>query len=332
MQSVYLEHSTGGGLERMCRGALCALLLTIMVVAGTGTALAESARTYGSPQEAVKALIAAAKANDKEELLNILGTEAGSLVFSGDETADSIERANFVKAYEAKHGLVSYTADEAAGKPERRFLEIGKDNWPFPIPIVADQSGKRWSFDSKAGVEELLNRRIGRNELAAIEVCRAYVDAQYEYYRLNPEKSPVPHFARKIASSPGKHDGLYWENKPGEPESPLGVLVAAAADDGYSPVQQGEDRAYHGYRYRVLTSQGEHGAQGAFNYIADDLMFGGFALLAYPDNYGVSGVMSFIVNQDGVVYEKNLGKDTARLAPKITSFNPDSAWNKIDQP
>lgn len=332
MHSVYLEHSAGRGLTRMRRGVFYTLLLAIMVVAGTSSALAESARTYGSPQEAVKAFVAAAKANDKQELLNILGPEAKDLVFSGDEVADNAERAKFVKAYEVKHGLVSYAADEGAGKPERLFLEIGKDDWPFPIPVVADQSGKSWSFDSKAGVEELLNRRIGRNELATIEVCRAYVDAQYEYYRLNPEKSPVPYFARKIASSPGKHDGLYWESKPGEAESPLGALVAEAADDGYSLVQQGESRAYYGYRYRVLTSQGEHAAQGAFSYIGDDLMFGGFALLAYPENYGVSGVMSFIVNQDGVVYEKNLGEDTARLAPKITSFDPDDTWNKIDRP
>ncbi len=332
MQSAYLETNTGRGLPRLYPGVFCALLLAIVVVAGAPSAKAESVRTYDSPQNAVKALIDAAKANDKDELLKILGPEAKSLVFSGDETADNAERARFVKAYEVRHGLVSYIADEQSGKPARLFLEVGKDAWPFPIPIAADQTGKRWSFDGKAGVDELLSRRIGYNELATIEVCRAYVDAQYEYYRLNPEKSAVPHFARKIASSPGKRDGLYWETKPGEAESPLGALVAEAADDGYTPVQQGEDRSYYGYRYRVLTGQGEHGAQGAFSYIGNDLMFGGFALLAYPENYGVSGVMTFIVNQDGVVYEKNLGKDTGKLATKIADFDPDPTWNKIDEP
>ena len=332
MQNVYLKNNTGSGFSRRYPTVFCTLLLAIMVVAGASSARAESARTYDSPQNAVKALMDAAKANNKDELLKILGPEAKDLVFSGDETADNAERAKFVKAYETKHGLVSYIADEQAGKPERLFLEVGGAQWPFPIPIVADQSGKRWFFDGKAGVDELLSRRIGHNELAAIEVCRAYVDAQYEYYRLNPEKSPVPHFARKIASSPGKHDGLYWETKPGEAESPLGALVASAADDGYTPVRQGEDMAYYGYRYRVLTGQGEHAAQGAFSYVGADLMFGGFALLAYPENYGVSGVMTFIVNQDGMVYEKNLGKDTGRLATKITSFDPDDTWSKIDEP
>ena len=307
-------------------------MTAIMVVGGTAAAGAESSRTYDSPQDAVKALMDATKANDKAEVLKILGPEAKDLVFSGDEVADNAERARFVKAYEAKHGLVSYVADEEAGKPERFFLEVGEEAWPFPVPIVADQTGKRWSFDGKAVVDELLSRRIGYNELAAVEVCRAYVDAQYEYYRLNPEKSPMQHFAQKIASSKGKHDGLYWETKSGETPSPLGALVAAAADDGYSPVQQGEDRSYYGYRYRVLTEQGPYAAQGAFSYIGNDLMFGGFALLAYPDKYGTTGVMTFMVNQDGVIYEKNLGKDTERLATKIVSFDPDNTWSKVGEP
>ena len=332
MQSVAIEQSMGRGWALAGQSGLCALLLTIMVVAGTNLAQAGPSRVYASPQEAVKALLAAAKADDAAELVNIIGPEGKDLIMSGDDVADKAARAALVKAYQARHSLVSYVADEQAGAPKRLFLEIGKNDWPFPIPLVADKSGQGWFFDGQEGVEELINRRIGNNELAAIEACQAYVDAQYDYYRLNPEKTALPHFAAKIVSSQGQRDGLYWESKPDEPASPLGALVADAADDGYAPASEGEARAFHGYRYRVLTSQGPHAPQGAYSYVGNDLMFGGFALLAYPAKYGVSGIMSFMVNQDGVVYEKNLGQDTTRLASEITSFDPDQTWTKIDEP
>ncbi len=335
MYSAQLKKHTDRGLTQINKGLLTALLLATMVVVGAITTRAESVRTFDSPQAATKALVDAVQANDQAGLLSLLGPEAKDLLSSGDEVADAAERARFVSAYKEKHDLVSYEEDETADGPKRFFLEIGKDAWPLPIPVTDMSSGskdKRWGFDAKAGVEELLNRRIGRNELAVMEVCQAYVDAQYDYYRLNPEKSAVPHFAAKIVSSPGQHDGLYWESKDGAPASPLGALVAVAADDGYTPVQQGEERAYYGYRYRILTGQGAHAKQGAFSYMGKDLMFGGFALLAYPASYGVSGVMTFMVNQDGVVYQKNLGEDTAKLAPKIAVFDPDDTWNKAEEP
>ena len=335
MRSAYIINYIGKGLARSRNIALCVFALAMMLMSGYGPAMAEGARVFDSPQAAFDALIKAAQANDAKEITSILGPEAKELVNTGDAAADNAERAEFVKAYKEKHGVISYTEDDEAtakGAPERVFMEIGKNGWPFPIPMVAQAGGKGWSFDAKQGVEEILSRRVGHNELAAIEVCQAYVDAQYDYYRLNPEKSAIPHFAQKIASSPGKHDGLYWETKSGETPSPLGALVAAAADDGYSPVQQGEERSYYGYRYRVLTSQGTHAAQGAFSYIGNDLMFGGFALLAYPDKYGTTGVMTFMVNQDGVIYEKNLGKDTERLATKVVSFDPDKTWSKVGEP
>ena len=335
MHSAYISEYIGRGLAHGRKLTFGILALTALFVAISGMANAENARIYPSPQAAFEALAKAAQANDPNELVSILGPGAKELVDTGDAVADKVERAAFVKAYKEKHALISYTADDeamAAGAPQRLFMEIGKAGWPFPIPLVADASGKAWSFDARQGAEEILSRRVGRNELAAMEVCQAYVDAQYDYYRLNPEKSAVPHFARKIVSSQGQRDGLYWETKPGEPASPLGELVAAAADDGYTPVGQGQSRAYYGYRYRVLTAQGPHAAQGAYSYIGNDLMFGGFALLAYPDKYGSTGVMTFMVNQDGVLYEKNLGKDTGRLAPGIDSFDPDDTWRKVDEP
>ena len=335
MHSAYINTYIGKGLAYSHKIAFCAFLAAIMLMTGHGLARAENARVFDSPQAAFDALVKAAQANDKDAIVSILGPEAKELVDTGDAAADNAERAAFVKAYKEKHGLISYVEDDEAmakGAPERLFMEIGKNGWPFPIPLAAGDNGKAWSFDAKQGVEEILSRRVGHNELAAMEVCQAYVDAQYDYYRLNPEKSAIPHFAQKIASSKGKHDGLYWETKPGEPPSPLGALVAAAADDGYSPVQQGEDRSYYGYRYRVLTEQGPHAAQGAFSYVGNDLMFGGFALLAYPDKYGMTGVMTFMVNQDGVIYEKNLGEDTERLATKIVSFDPDNTWGKVGEP
>lgn len=325
-----------------------ALLLAGLFLSNATTAKAEAPKTFPSPESAVKALLEAVKTDNQAELLKIFGPEAKDLVSSGDEVADKAERAAFVKAYKTKHKLAAYAdivqdaenvgaeadanaeKDKAAPAPELRILQIGEKNWPFPIPIVPGPDGKAWFFDTKAGLEEVLDRRIGRNELSAMEVCRAYVDAQYDYYKLNPDKSIIPHFAAKIVSSPGKRDGLYWESKENEPASPLGQLMAEASASGYAAPQQGEQKPYHGYLYRILTEQGPAAPHGAYSYMGGDFMFGGFALLAFPANYGVTGVMSFMVNQDGVVYEKNLGEDTATLAEKIISYDPDASWNKIN--
>lgn len=307
------------------KSAVCVFLLTMAfsaaAVSGVEAKPARNAYFYDSPEAAAKALVSAIRANNKPEILNILGTSSKELIESGDEISDNAERAAFVRAYEEKNALVP-------GKNGKsRVLEIGAKGWPFPVPLVLEGKSGRWRFESKAGMEEMTNRRVGGNELSAMQVCLAYVDAQNEYYKLNPDKAAVEHFARKITSSPGKHDGLYWETKAGEAPSPLGALFAVAANDG-DRIARPDGKPYHGYRYHILASQGEHAMGGAHDYMERDLMVGGFALVAYPDVYGTSGVMTFIVNQDGVVYEKNLGKNTAALAQQITRFDPDKTWSK----
>ena len=319
-----------------------AALLVTLLAWTTGAAAADgNIRFYATPEDAAQALAAAAKAGDTKELLTILGPKAAPLARSGDAQTEGAERAAFASAYEKKHELVAPQPEQAGGEQakrpakgkanarELRILEIGENNWPFPIPLVRDPKNGRWFFDTAAGMQELLDRRIGNNELSAIQVCLAYVDAQNDYYRLNPEKAPVAHFAQKIASSPGKRDGLYWPAKEGEEKSPLGSLAASAEDAGKIRAEKPEAGTYHGYRYRVLTAQGANAVHGAYSYVENGLMFGGFALLAYPETYGVTGVMSFMVNQDGTVFEKNLGKSTASLAKRITVFNPDRSWAKV---
>ena len=319
--------------------ARVALLVTLLAWT-TGAAAADgNIRLYATPEEAAQALATATKSGDSKELLAILGPKAAPLVRSGNVQTDDADRAAFASAYEKKHELVApqpeQTEGEQAKRPAKgkanardlRILEIGENNWPFPIPLVREPKNGRWFFDTAAGMQELLDRRIGNNELSAIQVCLAYVDAQNDYYRLNPEKAPIAHFAQKIASSPGKRDGLYWPVKEGEEKSPLGSLAAAAEDAGKTRAEK--PGTYHGYRYRILTAQGANAAHGAYSYVENGLMFGGFALLAYPETYGVTGVMSFMVNQDGTVFEKNLGKSTASLARRITVFNPDRSWAKV---
>jgi hypothetical protein len=190
---------------------------------------------------------------------------------------------------------------------------VGKDNWPLPIPIVKDGAG--WRFDTLAAKAEILNRRIGRNELSAIQAVQAYVDAQREYYLRNPQNDKLLHYAQRIISTQGKRDGLYYPTKSGEPPSPLGALFAGG-------------RTYHGYRYRILKQQGPDAPGGAYDYVAQGKMIGGFALVAYPASYGSSGVMTFLINHDGVVYEKDLGPDTAQSVQEITRFNPDKSWKQ----
>ncbi len=323
--------------------ARIALLVTLLAWTAGAAAADGNIRFYATPEDAAQALAAATKAGDSKELLAILGPKAAPLVRSSDTRAGDVERAAFASAYEKKHDLVAPQPEQAGGEQtkspakgranarELRILEIGENNWPFPIPLVREPKNGRWFFDTAAGMQELLDRRVGNNELSAIQVCLAYVDAQNDYYRRNPENSPIAHFAQKITSSPGKRDGLYWLPKEGEEKSPLGSLAASAEDKGKAaPVQsQSGGGAYHGYRYRILTAQGANAAHGAYNYIENGLMFGGFALLAYPETYGVTGVMSFMVNQDGTVFEKNLGKSTASLAKRITVFNPDRSWAKV---
>ena len=292
------------------------LLAAALLVAATG---ASAQTTFATPDEAARGLIAAVRAADAKAMLAILGAEAKPILSSGDAVADRRAREAFVKACDEGNRLD--TSD-----PEKAVLRVGKDEWPFPVPIVKTASG--WRFDAKAGREEVLNRRVGRNELAVIEVLGAYVDAQREYYVRNPQNAKLLQYAQRLRSTEGKRDGLYWPVKAGERPSPLGPLVSGARTEGYKAPEPGKLVPYHGYYYRILKAQGPDASGGAYSYLAQGRMIGGFGLIAWPATYGNSGVMTFIVNHDGVVYEKDLGKDTGALASKIARFNPDNTWKR----
>ena len=300
------------------------LLGVAIVIAGLAAGWPSSAsgavaqRQFATPEEAASALVDALRSNDQKALLAILGPGGKSLLSSGDAVSDRRIRERFVALYDEKHKL-----DAGGGKI---VLEVGPDDFPLAIPIVPD--GPTWRFDTGAGKEEILNRRIGQNELNTIQVCLAYVDAQREYYTRDPAGNSLLQYARRITSSPGKRDGLNWSTKPGEPDSPLGPLAARARSEGYSK-SSGQPVPYWGYYYKILTGQGKDAPGGAYSYLAKGQMMGGFALVAYPAQWGVSGVMTFIVNQDGVVYQKDLGPDSAAIARAMKDFNPDSTWKKV---
>ena len=278
----------------------------------------KAAQTFATPEAAADALAAAARAGDDQSLLALFGPEAKGIVGSGDPVQDKNTREDFAKSYDAKHSLEKHTDSQVV-------LVYGDDDFPFPVPIV--KTGEQWHFDTVAGRDELLARRVGRNELAAIQVCLAYVDAQREFGSVDRDGDGLFEYAQKLISSEGKHDGLYWPTKDGEPESPMGELVAQARSEGYSP-KQGSGEPYHGYLYKILTKQGPNAADGAYDYIVHGRMIGGFALVAYPAEYGNSGIMTFIVNHDGVVYSKDLGPNTAKTAGAMTRFDPDKSWKK----
>lgn len=279
----------------------------------------EDAGSFTTPEAAVSALVAALEKNSAPDLERVLGPGTKKLLSSGDEVADRAARESFLKRYHEQHQLV-------AGGPDDLALEVGNDKWPMPIPLVR-RSG-RWHFDGPAGADELVSRRIGANELRAIAVMRGYVDAQEDYASESRDNAPSGLYAQRLGSTPGKQDGLYWEAAPGQPQSPLGPFVAAAAEEGYS-TSGASHRPYHGYRYRMLFSQGAAANGGAENYIVDGKLKNGFALVGYPDSYGASGVMTFLVNQDGVVWQRDLGDDTTKIASAMTQFNPDNSWTPI---
>ena len=279
-------------------------------------------KSFKSPEEAVKALTEAVRGNDTKELSAILGPSGKELVSSGDKVADETGRERFIKAYEEMNKLVNENDTKV-------ILHVGNGDWPFPIPVV--KKGEYWLFDTMAGREEILNRRIGRNELNAIQVCLAYVDAQREYVLKDRDGNKLLEYAQRFISRKGEKNGLYWEAKESEPQSPLGPLIAKAATEGYSgkrPV--GRQSPYHGYYYKVLRSQGKNAPGGEYDYVVNGKMIGGFALVAYPSEYGNSGIMTFIVNHDGVVCQKDLGKDTEKMAAAMKKFDPDKTWKKVE--
>lgn len=309
----------------LVRRGLVALVAAFAVIATNPAAAAGKAhqKTFASPEEAAKAVIAAAKAGDSKELAAIFGPGSEKVLQSGDKVADKDARERFVKAADEANGL------EKSGDA-KAILTVGKDKWPFPVPIVKAESG--WQFDVNAGKEEILNRRIGRNELFAMQSILAYVDAQREYYVGNPENAKLLQYAQKMASSPGKRDGLYYPVKAGERVSPLGPLFVSAKAEGYAKGADGKPGAYHGYKYRILKGQGPDAKGGAYEYVAQGKMIGGFGLIAWPATYGNSGVMTFVVNHDGAVFEKDLGAGTEAAAQKITKFNPDKTWKAVQEP
>ena len=279
---------------------------------------ASAQQSFKTPDEAVSALVAAAKASDRKALLTVLVPAGEDIVSSGDEVADEGVRKEFVAAYDEKH--------EIQPTGDRAMLIIGKDDFPFPIPLV--RKGDAWSFDTDAGRIEVLYRRVGANELDTILAVLAYVDAQNEYADKD-HGAGVGTYAQRIISQPGKKDGLYWPTAAGEEESPLGELVAAATAEGY---RVGAGRApFHGYYFKVLTKQGANVPGGALDYVVNGRMIGGFALVAYPAEYGNSGVMTFLVNHNGTVWEKDLGDRTAQIAEGMTAYNPDQTWRQVSE-
>jgi hypothetical protein len=282
-------------------------------------AKAPAQATFASPEDAVKALVDAVRAQDANRVLAVIGPQARSWVVSGDRVSDRAEWAQFLAAYDKKNAIVREGDAKA-------LLAAGEGDWTFPSPLV--RKGDKWSFDNESGHQEFLNRRVGRNELDTMQTLLAIVDAQREYASSDPDHNGLADYASHLASSPGKKDGLYWPTKAGEPPSPLGPLVANA---GYGGKLQGaKPQPFHGYRYRMLTAQGKDAPGGAYDYLVRGKLFGGFAVLAYPVKYGNSGVKTFMVSHEGAVYESDLGPNTAAKAEKIKLFNPGAGWTRSD--
>jgi hypothetical protein len=311
--------------------AVLYILLGSMLVVGITTAMAAEGpstagrkpqgKAFSSAEEAVKVLIDACKRNDTQELLAILGPEGKDIVSSGDDVADKTNLTHFVQEYEAKNRLEQKT-------PEAAVLYVGQGDWPFPVPI--EKSGEKWYFDAAAGKEEILNRRIGRNELSVIQVMHTYVDAQREYAsRKDRGGNTSIEFAQKIRSDEGKKNGLYWPAKEGEEMSPFGPLAAQAVKEGYKR-KKDAPMPYHGYYYKILKAQGKKASGGEYDYVSDGKMILGFALVAWPAEHGNSGIMTFIVNQDDIVYQKDLGPNTEKMASAMEKYNPDETWKKAE--
>jgi hypothetical protein len=292
--------------------------IAIGLSAGLAAAQGTSGTVFSSASEGVDKFVAAARAKDIATLDKILGPDGRDILHSGDDQEDKNALGRFILAYDAGHKLV-------ADSPTRSTLTVGNDDWPMPVPLVKDTEG--WRFDAEAGRSELLARRIGRNELATIEACKAFVDAQREYASVDRGDGLLD-YAQRFVSTPGKQDGLYWPAKPGEALSPLGPLFVKAQAAGYTPGKSSAPQPFNGYYFRILTGQGPAANGGAYSYLAHGKLMGGFALIAYPATYGVSGVMSFIVNQDGQVFQKDLGPNTSAAAAQIKTFDPGPGWKK----
>jgi hypothetical protein len=306
------KHSLWGGLTKM---AMVAVILTVCL-SGSSKAQEKGQKAFSSAEDASQALVTAIQSNDEKAILDVLGQDARQIVSSGDEVEDKQNRANFVQKYGEMHRLVK--------EPDGTIiLYIGAENWPTPIPLV--KKANAWYFDTEAGKKEILFRRIGRNEISTIQVCRELVAAEKEYYSTQGNV-----YAQKILSDPGQRNGLYWRAADSEPKSPIGPLVASAVAEGYIRRQNGAPTPYRGYYYRILTRHRKTSPGGAKSYIVNGKMTEGFAFVAYPAEYGSSGVMTFVVDEDGVVYQKDLGKNTADLAGAMKKIDVDATWHQAE--
>jgi hypothetical protein len=293
----------------------------LLAVAAPGSG-ASGPLAFASPDEAATALIEAMRLGDQKRLLAVLGMGSDPLINSGDAHADAENRQKFVENYDAQHKLAEIA-------PGRDVLDVGVNDWPLPIPVVEVNGG--WQFDARAGAQEIVNRRIGRNEIAAIRVALTYVDAQRDYFERSKPTGGTGEYAQRLISTPNQHDGLYWPAAAGDPESPFGPLVAQAVEEGYpGDIVAGRPIPYQGYYFRVLKGQGENAPGGAKTYMTGGQMTGGFALVAWPARFGVSGIMTFLVNQDGVVFQKDLGAGTDAPTATMTRFDPDLTWARVD--
>ncbi len=308
-------------MPRVKSGYLNLTWSTAVAVAVTAAALhsapIESQRTFATPQEAVQAAIDAADHNDTAALMKLFGPGGKAIVESGDASDDTDARAEFVRAAHEKMQI-----EQDPKSPAKASLLVGNEDWPFPVPLIRE--GGTWRFDSSQGRVEILARRIGRNELNAMEVCRGYVEAQMEFAAQDRDGDGILKYAQKIVSAQGKQDGLYSDG------APQNLVTKQFADAAASAPVGARAEPYHGYYFRVIKSQGPAAAGGAFSYVVKDKMIGGFALIAWPADYGVSGIGTFIINHQGIVHEKDLGTNTAVLARQITRFNPDKSWRRVE--
>ena len=297
-----------------------AVLVLVMTITGLTAEAASKQKSFATPEDAVKALIAALKADDNKEILAIFGEGSKDLMYSGDPVSDKERRKKGIGAFDKKNSLVK--------EGEKMVLVIGENDWPFPVPLV--KQGEKWIFDTKAGRVEILNRRIGQNELSTIRTMHEIVDAEREYAMVDRDGDGLVEYAGKFLSDPGKKNGLYWQTKEGEEPSPLGELVAKAKAGGYTKRSSEKPEPYNGYYYLMLNKQGKDASGGAFDYVVKGKQIAGFAVVAYPAKYGNSGVMTFMVNQDGVVYQKDLGRNTEKAAKAVKKFDPDKTWKKVE--
>jgi len=318
MRTLDIQVPDAAKVARIGERLLIAAVLFFTLLASAGPAAAQTQRSFATPELAVEALLQAVQAQDAAALVAVLGP-AREWLFTGDRVASRAEAKRFADRYKAKHRI--------AAEGDKASLLIGEDDYPFAFPLV--RNGGVWRFDTEAGKDTLLARRIGGNELAAIQVLRAIVDAQMDYASADRNGNGVLEYARKFASSSGKRDGLYWKAKAGEPESPLGPLLAHASAQGYTKAKEGPT-PYHGYLFRLLDGQGKPGTPDAVDYVVRGRAIGGFAVVAYPAKYGNTGIMTFVVNHDDVVYQADLGPNTAALAGKTKRMVLGPAWTKVE--